>query len=174
MPKVIVLIADPDDPKHGEIAVLDSNVEAERLVEVLLEAGTPPGRIRIFSGAELEAQVTQKPRVELVECEWAETPAAPPDPWQTAPASPVRLATAANGAAPAGDEARDRVEADTEDEAAAQAADEDEGESEERVAAADGEDAAPDEAEEPAREPAPSLTLLRRLPQVELMPELKH
>ena len=37
--KFIVLVADRDDPKHGEIVVGDTTAEAERLVETLLEAG---------------------------------------------------------------------------------------------------------------------------------------
>jgi hypothetical protein len=158
MPKVIVLIADQDDPKHGEVAVLDSTVEAERLVEVLLEAGTRAGRIRIFSGAELEAHVVQKPRVELVECEWVEPVAAPVlefspatngDPW---PASAAEEAPAEEE--PAQDEPL------AEDEAAEDASEQEE---------------APEPDEEP-RQTVPALALLHGLPvrSVELMPELKH
>ncbi len=64
--KVIVLVADPGDPKHGEIVVLDTTAEAERLVETFLEAGFERERIRVFAGAEMEAQVSQRPKVELV------------------------------------------------------------------------------------------------------------
>ena len=64
--KVIVLVADPGDPKHGEIVVLDTTAEAERLVETFLEAGYERERIRVFTGAEMEAQVSQRPKVELV------------------------------------------------------------------------------------------------------------
>lgn len=51
--KVIVLVADPGDPKHGEIVVLDTTAEAERLVETFLEAGYERERIRVFAGAEM-------------------------------------------------------------------------------------------------------------------------
>jgi hypothetical protein len=64
--KVIVLIADRDDPKHGEVAVLESTAEAERLVETCLEAGYDPERIRVFAGAEMEAQISQRPKVDLL------------------------------------------------------------------------------------------------------------
>ena len=64
--KVIVLMADRDDPKHGEVAVLASTAEAERLVETCLEAGYDPERIRVFAGAEIEAQISQRPKVDLV------------------------------------------------------------------------------------------------------------
>ncbi len=65
--KFIVLVADGDDPKHGEIVVVDTTTEAERLVETLLDAGFDRERVRVFSGTEMEAQVSQRPKVELVE-----------------------------------------------------------------------------------------------------------
>ncbi len=65
--KVIVLVADRDDPKHGEIVVVDTTTEAERLVETLLDAGFDRERVRVFTGTEMEAQVSQRPKVELVE-----------------------------------------------------------------------------------------------------------
>ncbi len=65
--KFIVLVADRDDPKHGEIVVVDTTAEAERLVETLLEAGIDGERVRVFTGTEMEAQVSQRPKVELVE-----------------------------------------------------------------------------------------------------------
>ncbi len=65
-PRVIVLIADPADPKHGEVTVLDGTAEAERLVETCLQAGYSPERIRVFAGAEMEAQISQRPKVDLV------------------------------------------------------------------------------------------------------------
>ena len=65
--KVIVLVADRDDPKHGEIVVVDTTAEAERLVETLLDAGFDRERVRVFSGTEMEAQVSQRSKVELVE-----------------------------------------------------------------------------------------------------------
>ena len=65
--KFIVLVADRDDPKHGEIVVVDTTAEAERLVETLLEAGFERERVRVFTGTEMEAHVSQRPKVELVE-----------------------------------------------------------------------------------------------------------
>ncbi len=65
--RFIVLVADRGDPKHGEIVVVDTTAEAERLVETLLDAGFDRERVRVFSGTEMEAQVSQRPRVELVE-----------------------------------------------------------------------------------------------------------
>ncbi len=67
--KVIVLVADRGDPKHGEVVVLDSAAEAERLVETFLEAGYERGRVRVFAGSEMDAQVSQRPKVELIDKE---------------------------------------------------------------------------------------------------------
>ena len=64
--KVIVLIADAANSKYGEVAVLESTAEAERLVETFLESGYDPERIRAFAGAEMEARVSQRPKVDLV------------------------------------------------------------------------------------------------------------
>ena len=171
MPKVIVLVADVDDPKHGEIAVLDSHAEAERLVEVLLEAGTPPGRVRVFAGGELEAQVSQKPRVELVACEWAESRSAPPADQEVAPApspspwdTPVPTAPVTNGSFPADGGPSDLADEEPDDDEA------------DEEPAEDGSEASPEPATPDAGPSEGSLTLLRRLPvrPVELMPELKH
>ncbi|MEE8346947.1 MAG: hypothetical protein V3S20_06340 [Dehalococcoidia bacterium] len=65
--KFIVLVADRDDPKHGEIVVVDTTAEAERLVETLLDAGFDQERVRVFTGTEMEAHVSHRPKVELVE-----------------------------------------------------------------------------------------------------------
>jgi hypothetical protein len=56
----MVLIADLADPKDGEVAVLDGTAEAERLVETCVQAGYSPQRIRVFAGAEMEAQISQR------------------------------------------------------------------------------------------------------------------
>ena len=64
--RVIVLVSDRDDPKHGEVTVLNDARKAERLVETLLEAGFEQERIRIFTGAEMDLQVTHRPVVALV------------------------------------------------------------------------------------------------------------
>ncbi len=60
MTKVLVLVADRDDPKRTEITVLDDTAEAARLIETLLEAGVEREQIRIFSGAELHADVRHR------------------------------------------------------------------------------------------------------------------
>ena len=65
--KFTVLVADRDDPKQGEIVVVGTTAEAERLVETLLDAGLDQERVRVFTGTEMEAQVSQRPKVELVE-----------------------------------------------------------------------------------------------------------
>jgi len=66
MPKVIVFVADRGDQRLGEVSVFDSSGEAERLVETLLEAGYDQQRIRVFSGAEMEARISHRPVVALV------------------------------------------------------------------------------------------------------------
>ncbi len=71
--KFVVLVADRDDQKHGEILVVDTTAEAERLVETLLDAGFDRERVRVFTGTEMEAQVSQRPKVELVELRLDET-----------------------------------------------------------------------------------------------------
>jgi len=64
--RVIVLVADRDDPKHGEITVLEDRRKAERLVETLLEAGFEQERIRVFVGTALDMQIAHRPVVTLV------------------------------------------------------------------------------------------------------------
>lgn len=63
MSQVIVLVSDTDDIKHGEITVVDDGVQAEHLVETLLEAGFEQHRIRVFSGSTLPMQVSYRPVV---------------------------------------------------------------------------------------------------------------
>ena len=63
--QVIILVADRDDPKHGEITVLGNTTEAERLVETLLEAGFGQEHIRVFGGSEIQPRVSQRPVVTL-------------------------------------------------------------------------------------------------------------
>ncbi len=53
MSKAIVLVADRDDAKYGEITVVDDLRKAERLVETLLEAGFDRERIQVFVGNSL-------------------------------------------------------------------------------------------------------------------------
>ena len=63
--KIIVLVSDRDDSKHGEISVLDDPRKAEQLVETLLEAGFEQQRIRVFAGKSGEFQVSHRPVVAL-------------------------------------------------------------------------------------------------------------
>lgn len=64
--RVIVMIYDQDEEKRGEITVMDNPHKAARLVETLLEAGFGQERIRIFTGNEMEMQVTHRPVVAIV------------------------------------------------------------------------------------------------------------
>ena len=64
--RTIVVIYDQSDEKRAEISVLENAHKAARLVETLLEAGFEQERIRIFTGAEMEMQVTHRPVVALV------------------------------------------------------------------------------------------------------------
>jgi hypothetical protein len=64
--KVIVFLAGHGDQRFGEVNVFDSSGEAERLLETLLDAGYDWQRIRVFSGVEMEARVSQRPVVVLV------------------------------------------------------------------------------------------------------------
>ena len=63
--KIIVLVSDRGDSKHGEISVLDDPRKAERLVETLLEAGFDEDRIRVFTGQASEFEVNHRPVVAL-------------------------------------------------------------------------------------------------------------
>src|SRR3990172_9419101 len=64
--KIIVLVTDRGDSKHGEVSVLDDPQKAERLVETLLEAGFEPERIHVFTGRASEFQVSHRPVVALM------------------------------------------------------------------------------------------------------------
>ncbi len=65
--KIIVLVSDLDDAKHGEITVFESTQKAGRMVETLLEAGFDVERIRVFGSEEMEMHVTHRPVVALIE-----------------------------------------------------------------------------------------------------------
>ena len=94
--KIIVLVSDRGDSKHGEVSVLDDPQKAERLVETLLEAGFEPERIRVFAGRASEFQVSHRPVVALMaEGEEGEVQARP----QAAAEEPVPV-TAMPEAAP--------------------------------------------------------------------------
>ncbi len=64
--KIIVLVTDRGDSKHGEISVVDDPHRAEKLVETLLEAGFEQDRIRVFAGRQSDFEVSQRPVVALV------------------------------------------------------------------------------------------------------------
>ncbi len=59
----VLVVFDESDGKHGEIAVLDTAHETERLVETLLESGIDQNRIRVFAGAEAEFETIYRPVV---------------------------------------------------------------------------------------------------------------
>jgi hypothetical protein len=63
---IIVLVADPDDARRGEITVLDDPRKAEVLVETLLEAGFDQARIRLFNGNQAQMEVRSRPEVALM------------------------------------------------------------------------------------------------------------
>lgn len=62
---IVVLVLDVDDPRHGEISVVQESREAAGIMETLLESGFPMERIRVFSGNEIEPAVTYRPVVSL-------------------------------------------------------------------------------------------------------------
>ncbi len=64
--KIIVLVSDRGDSKHGEISIVDDPHKAEKLVETLLEAGFEQDRIHVFAGSQSDFQVSQRPVVALV------------------------------------------------------------------------------------------------------------
>ena len=65
--KFVLVVSDENDRKHGEISVLDTAHETERLVETLLEAGFDQERIRVFTGSEAEFVTTYRPVVSLAD-----------------------------------------------------------------------------------------------------------
>jgi hypothetical protein len=75
--KVILLVSDPEDPKHGELKLFDDPEKVERVVETLLEAGFEQERIRVFTGTESTIAVTHRPVVTLVSEETGQGQAEP-------------------------------------------------------------------------------------------------
>ena len=61
----VLVVSDESDGKQGEISLLDTAHETERLVETLLESGIDQNRIRVFAGAESEYETTYRPVVNL-------------------------------------------------------------------------------------------------------------
>jgi hypothetical protein len=74
------MVSDLDDAKHGEISVMEGPHKAARLVETLLEAGFDQARIRVFTGDEMEMQVTHRPVVALVNSDAEASPDDAPAP----------------------------------------------------------------------------------------------
>ena len=69
--KFVLVVSDEEEDKHGEITVLETADEAERLIETLLEAGYDRERMQMFFGAEAEFETTYRPVVSLVDGEVA-------------------------------------------------------------------------------------------------------
>ncbi len=65
--RFVLLVSDENDRKHGEISVLDTAHETERLLETLLEAGFDQERIRVLTGSEAEFITTYRPVVSLAD-----------------------------------------------------------------------------------------------------------
>ena len=65
--KFVLVVSDEKDDKHGEISVLDSAHETERLVETLLGAGFDQERIRVLAGSEAEFLTTYRPVVGFID-----------------------------------------------------------------------------------------------------------
>lgn len=64
--RMIVMVVDPDDPKRGEITILDDPSDAAHMAEALLEAGMDQERVRIYSASEIQMTVSHRPVVTLV------------------------------------------------------------------------------------------------------------
>ncbi len=109
--KIIVLVTDRGDSKHGEISVLDDPHKAEKLVETLLEAGFEQERIQVFAGSQSDFQVSQRPVVALV----AEGEEAGPEVGISGQEAAVREPSPAAEETEAGDRA-DREEGESETE----------------------------------------------------------
>ena len=63
--KFVLVVSDENERKRGEISVLDTAHETERLVQTLLEAGFEQERIRVYTGSEAEFATTYRPLVSL-------------------------------------------------------------------------------------------------------------
>ncbi len=105
--RIIVLVSDLDDAKHGEITLLESAQKAARLVETLLGAGFDMERIRVFNSDEMEMQVTHRPVVALIDgsaegdaSESEEAPAEAPPPVEKRREVVASAVSAAHGADP--------------------------------------------------------------------------
>ena len=63
--KIILLVSESNDSTFGEVIVLDEIRKAECAIEALLEAGFEQERVRVFTGPEINIQVTYRPLVVL-------------------------------------------------------------------------------------------------------------
>jgi len=70
--KIILIVTDPDNPKQGEVMVIDEPRKAESAIEGLLEAGCDQQHIRTFIGTPFEAIITHRPVVTLVGSEMSQ------------------------------------------------------------------------------------------------------
>jgi hypothetical protein len=61
----IVLVADEGDPEHAKTRILRSAEEAAGHVQVQVEAGIEPSRIRVFASTEMAIKVTFRPVVAI-------------------------------------------------------------------------------------------------------------
>jgi hypothetical protein len=64
---IIIVVTDRENPKRGEVTILDDARKAEHLVETLLEAGFEQERIRLYNGAAAGIEVQSRPVVALVD-----------------------------------------------------------------------------------------------------------
>ena len=78
--KVIVVVSDTGNARHGEITVVDDAATAVHLVETLLEAGFDEARIRLFSGYQAQMEISSRPVVALVDGPSAPVAVGDPDP----------------------------------------------------------------------------------------------
>ncbi len=65
MTKTILFVFDNDSQNFGEIKLLDTLAEAERLLESLLDAGCREERIRAFAGDEVPMRLAYRAIVSL-------------------------------------------------------------------------------------------------------------
>ena len=84
--KMIVVLADQDDAKRGEITVVDNPRTAVHLVETYLDAGLERERISVLSGQQAEIRVDYRPAVALVDDPSATDTGDPPSDEEVEPA----------------------------------------------------------------------------------------
>src|SRR5687768_14862109 len=65
--KIIVLVVPQDDKDQGEVTVLENRLEAEQLIEGLLQSDMRRDQIKVFNCYEMPFNVTYRPVVALSE-----------------------------------------------------------------------------------------------------------